>query len=258
VFGNARAYERFMGRWSLQLAPRFLDEVALPEPNRVLDLGCGTGNLTRAVAERWPRCEVLGVDPSAPFIVAARERTSSLGRRVRVELGNADDLSLEDDSVDAALALLVLPFVPDADRAVSQLRRVTRPGGVLAAAVWDYGERMQMLRTLWDAAARLDPSVVGQDESTMPLGRPGGLMDLWQRAGLLDVDGSRVTVSTDFQDFDDYWEPFLQGQGPAGVYVAGLPDAARAALRDEVAATVGSGSFTLSATAWWVRGTVPE
>jgi len=124
--------------------------------------------------------------------------------------------------------------------------------------VWDYGERMQMLRTLWDAAARLDPSVVGQDESTMPLGRPGGLMDLWQRAGLLDVDGSRVTVSTDFQDFDDYWEPFLQGQGPAGVYVAGLPDAARAALRDEVAATVGSGSFTLSATAWWVRGTVPE
>ena len=92
----------------------------------------------------------------------------------------------------------------------------------------------------------------------MPLGRPGGLMDLWQRAGLEDVDGSRVTVSTDFEDFDDYWEPFLQGQGPAGVYVAGLPDAARAALRDEVAATVGSGSFTLSATAWWVRGTVPE
>lgn len=258
MFGNARAYERFMGRWSVQLAPRFLDEVRMPEPRRVLDLGCGTGNLTRVVAERWPRCEVVGVDPSLPFIEAARERAAVFGPRVRFELGEADDLSLEDGSVDAALALLVLAFVPDADRAVAQMRRVTRPGGVLAAAVWDYGERMQMLRTLWDAAARLDPSVVGQDEATTPLGRPGGLIDLWHRAGLDDVDGSRVGVSTGFEDFDDYWEPFLQGQGPAGVYVAGLSDAARAALRDEVAATVGPGPFDLSATAWWVRGTVPD
>ena len=129
---------------------------------------------------------------------------------------------------------------------------------MLAAAVWDYGERMQMLRTFWDAAARLDPSVVGQDEVTMPLGRPGGLIDLWQRAGLDDVDGSRVGVSTGFEDFDDYWEPFLQGQGPAGVYVAGLPDATRAALRDEVAATVGPGPVRPVRDAWWVRGTVPD
>lgn len=258
MFGNARAYERFMGRWSVQLAPRFLDEVAMPEPRRVLDLGCGTGNLTRTVAERWPRCEVVGVDPSAPFVEAARERAALLGPRVRFELGEADDLSLEDGSVDAALALLVLPFVPDADRAVAQMLRVTRPGGVLAAAVWDYGERMQMLRTLWDAAARLDPTVIGQDERTMPLGHPGGLLDLWHHAGLEHVDGGRVSVSTDFEDFDDYWEPFVQGQGPAGVYVSGLPEADRAALRAEVAATVGPGSFDLSATAWWVRGTVPS
>ena len=159
--------------------------------------------------------------------------------------------------MDAALALLVLNFVPDADRAVAEMRRVTRPGGVLAAAVWDYGERMQMLRILWDAAARLDPTVAGRDEATMPLGRPGGLIDLWQRSGLDEVDGSRVGVSTGFVDFDDYWTPFLQGQGPAGAYVAGLSDDARAALRDEVAATVGDGPFDLSATAWWVRGTVP-
>jgi hypothetical protein len=116
---------------------------------------------------------------------------------------------------------------------------------------------MEMLRTLWDAAARLDPTVVGQDEGTMPLGRPGGLMDLWQRSGLDDVDGGRVTVSTRFEDFDDYWEPFLQGQGPAGVYVSGLSEAARAALRAELASTVGPGPFDLRATAWWVRGTVP-
>jgi SAM-dependent methyltransferase len=257
VFGDAKAYERFMGRWSEQLAPGFLDAVELRSPSQVLDVGSGTGNLTRAVAERWPGCSVVGVDPSVPFVEAARERAGLLASRVRFEVGEAGNLPLDDDSVEAALALLVLNFVPDADRAVAEMRRVTRPGGVLAAAVWDYGERMQMLRTLWDAAARLDPSVTGQDEATMPLGRPGGLIDLWQRSGLEDVDGSRVRVSTGFADFDDYWTPFLQGQGPAGAYVAGLSDADRAALRAEVAATVGDGPFDLSATAWWVRGTVP-
>ncbi len=258
MFVDAVAYERFMGRWSARLAPAFLDELGMPEPQRVLDLGCGTGNLTRAVAERWPGCEVVGVDPSVAFVAAARKRAVSRGGRVRFEVGGADALPLDDASVDAALALLVLTFVPDADRAVAQMQRVTRPGGVLAAAVWDYGARMQMLRTLWDAAARLDPTVVGQDEATMPLGRPGGLIDLWQRSGLDDVDGGRVTVTTRFEDFDDYWEPFLQGQGPAGVYVSGLPDAARAALRAELASTVGPGPFDLNATAWWVRGIVPS
>jgi SAM-dependent methyltransferase len=256
VFGDAKAYERFMGRWSSQLAPDFLEVARVPDPTRVLDVGCGTGNLARAVAERWPGCAVVGVDPSLAFVEAARQRAGVLSTRVRFQVGQAGELPLDDDSVDAALALLVLTFVPDADRAVAEMRRVTKPGGVLAAAVWDYGQRMQMLRTLWDAAARLDPSVVGQDEATMPLGRPGGLIDLWQRSGLDDVDGGRVAVSTSFVDFDDYWEPFLQGQGPAGVYVAGLSDPARAALREEVAAAVGSGPFDLSATAWWVRGTV--
>ncbi len=257
MFDDAAAYERFMGRWSAGLAPLFLDELRMPEPRKVLDVGSGTGNLTRAVAERWPSCQVVGVDASPEFVEAARARAAHLRGRVRFEAGRADDLPLDDGSVDAALALLVLTFVPDADRAVAQMQRVTRPGGLLAAAVWDYGGRMQMLRRLWDAAARLDPTVVGQDEATMPLGRPGGLLDLWQRAGLADVDGDRVTVSTRFEDFDDYWEPFLMGQGPAGAYVTGLPDAARAALRAELAATVGPGPFELSATAWWVRGTVP-
>jgi SAM-dependent methyltransferase len=257
VFGDAAAYERFMGRWSAQLAPVFLDELRMPDPQRVLDVGSGTGNLSRAVAERWPRCEVVGVDPSVGFVEAARSRAVGSGGRVTFEVGSADALPLEDASVEAALALLVLNFVPDADRAVAEMRRVTRPSGVLAAAVWDYGERMEMLRLLWDAAARLDPTVVGQDEATTPLGRPGGLLDLWQRAGLDDVDGGRVRVSTRFDDFDDYWEPFLKGQGPAGVYVSGLPDAARAALRAELASAVGPGPFELNATAWWVRGAVP-
>jgi SAM-dependent methyltransferase len=257
VFGDAAAYERFMGRWSVRLAPVFLDAVGMSKPQRVLDLGSGTGNLTRAVAERWPGCEVVGVDPSPPFVEAARQAAADLAPRVRFEVAHAEQLPLGDGSVDAALALLVLNFVSDPDRALAELRRVVRPGGTLAAAVWDYGGRMEMLRRLWDAAARLDPSVVGQDEATMPLGRQGGLAELWRHSGLTDVEAGGVEVSTRFEDFDDYWEPFLAGQGPAGVYVTGLSDADRAALRAELAAGVGPGPFDLTATAWWVRGTNP-
>ncbi|HYN65793.1 MAG TPA: class I SAM-dependent methyltransferase, partial [Ornithinibacter sp.] len=129
MFGDAVAYERFMGRWSARLAPLFLDEVDLPDPRLVLDVGSGTGNLTRAVAERWPGSQVVGVDPSPAFVAAARARAAHLRGRVRFETGRADDLPLEDGSVDATLALLVLNFVPDADRALTQMRRVTRPGG---------------------------------------------------------------------------------------------------------------------------------
>jgi SAM-dependent methyltransferase len=258
VFDDAAAYERFMGRWSTRLADRFLDVVAVPDPARVLDVGSGTGNLSRAVARRWPGCEVVGVDPSARFVEAARDRTTELAARVRFEHGTAADLPLDDGWVDAALALLVLNFVPDAERAVAEMRRATRPGGILAAAVWDYGGRMGMLRTLWDAAARLDATVVGRDEATMPLGRSGGLAELWGRSGLTEVTGGGVEVSTRFEDFEDYWEPFLLRQGPAGVYVAGLSSAERAALREELARSLGPGPFELGATAWWVRGTVPD
>ena len=122
MFGDAAAYERFMGRWSARLAPAFLDELRMPDPQRVLDVGSGTGNLTRAVAERWPGCEVIGVDPSVAFVEAARKRAIGRGGRVHFEVGSADALPLDDASVDAALALLVLTFVPDADRAVAQMR----------------------------------------------------------------------------------------------------------------------------------------
>lgn len=256
MFDDAAAYERFMGRWSALLAPRLLDVVALAEPRLVLDVGSGTGNLARAVAERWPRCEVVGVDPSAAFVAAARERSAG-GGRVRFEVGDALDLPVGTGTVDASLALLVLNFVPDADRAVAQMRRVTRPGGVLGAAVWDYGGGMSMLRVLWDSAARLDPTVAGQDEATMPLGRPGGLAELWARAGLEGVEHGALDVRRRFTSFADYWEPFLLGQGPAGVYVSGLPDAGRAALRAELASRLGPGPFDLTARAWWVRGRAP-
>ena len=256
MFDDAEAYERFMGRWSALLAPRLLDVVDPGEPRMLVDVGCGTGNLSLAVAARWPGCEVLGVDPTPGFVAQARERTHEPGR-VRFEVGVADDLPLPDGTADAALALLVLNFVPDPERAVAEMRRVTRAGGVLGAAVWDYGGGMGMLRTFWDAAARLDPTVSGQDEATMPLGRPGGLAGLWHRSGLGDVADGDLEISTVFASFDDYWLPFLRGTGPAGAYVSSLPEAGRAALRDELAGALGAGPFELTARAWWVRGTVP-
>ncbi|HSO65119.1 MAG TPA: class I SAM-dependent methyltransferase, partial [Ornithinibacter sp.] len=248
MFGDPAAYERFMGRWSVLLAPAFLDVVRLDAgrpPTRVLDVGSGTGHVARAVAGRWPRCEVVGVDLAPGFVEAARARAQADGdaHRLRFEHGEAGALPLEDGSVDAAVALLVLNFVPDPERAMAEMLRVARPAAVLAAGVWDYGRGMGMLRTLWDAAARLDPAVVGQDEATMPLGRPGGLAHLWHRAGLTDLDDGSVEVRRRFASFEDYWDPFLEGTGPAGVYVAGLSDAGRAALRAELLADLGPGPF---------------
>lgn len=261
MFGDPAAYERFMGRWSVLLAPAFLDAVGLDRsgpPSRVVDVGSGTGHLARAVAERWPGSEVVGVDPAAGFVEAARARAEAEGNahRVRFEPGEAGALPLDDGCVDAAVALLVLNFVPDPDRAMAEMCRVTGPGGVVAAAVWDYGRGMGMLRALWDAATRLDPAAVGQDEATMPLGRPGGLTDLWRRSGLSHVDDGAVEVRREYATFDDYWEPFLHGTGPAGVYVTGLSDAGRTALRAELLADLGPGPIGLTSRAWWVRGTV--
>lgn len=261
MFEDAAAYERFMGRWSALLAPALLDALdleglGLGACSTVLDIGCGTGSLALAVADRWPSAAVTGIDPSAAFVSAAADRAPS--PLVRFRVGDATHLPLADDSVDAALAALVLNFVPDPQRALEEMCRVTRPGGVLAAAVWDYGGGMGMLRTFWDAATRLDATVQGQDEASTPLGRPGGLKRLWRTAGVAEVSDGRVEVVTGFASFDDYWEPFLSGTGPAGVHTRSLSDAGRASLREELLDRLGAGPFELSARAWWVRGRCPS
>jgi SAM-dependent methyltransferase len=255
VFGDAAAYERFMGRWSAMLAPFLLDAVALTEPRSVVDVGCGTGHLAAAVVARWPACRVLGVDPSASFVAAAVERLAGTAASARV--GDAMQLPVADGSVDAALASLVLNFVPDPQRAASEMARVTRPGGTVAASVWDYGGGMGMLRTFWDAVARLDPHAPGQGGEATPLSRAGGLAALWLATGLDDVVEGELTVVTAFTSFEDYWEPFLLGTGPAGAHVARLSDAGRAALRADLRSRLGPGPFELTARARWVRGTVP-
>ena len=255
MFGDAAAYERFMGRWSARLAPLFLDAVTVLEPSAALDVGCGTGNLARAVAQRWPSAQVTGVDPSAAFVAAARARTTE--SRVRFELGDAEDLPLADDAVDASWACLVLNFVPDPVRAVAEMRRVTRVGGIVAACVWDYGDGMRMLRELWEAAAALHLDAGGLDERRMPLGRRGALARLLAEGGLEVVSDDGVVVEARFDSFDDYWNPFLGGQGSGGRFVASLSEGSRAALRTELQRRLGGGPFGLPLRAWVAAAAVP-
>src|SRR5579884_4399395 len=166
-FADARAYERFMGRWSRGLAPIFLDFVDVANDASVLDVGCGTGSLTMVIANRKPQSKVVGVDLSHEYIEYCRTRNSL--NHVRFEVGDAQNLDFPDGAFDATVAMLVLNFVPDPNRAVAEMKRITAPGGRVAAAVWDYGEGMRMLRTFWDAAVALDSGAESRDEKNMPL-----------------------------------------------------------------------------------------
>ena len=255
MFSESDGYERFMGRWSRRLAPLFVDFAGVATGNDVLDVGCGTGAVTFAAAT-VPSVRAVGVDPSSEFVRAAQQAGD--GDRVRFQVGDASALPFPDGSFDRTLSMLVLNFVPDAAAAMREMIRVTRPNGVVAAAIWDYGDGMEMLRVFWGEAVALDPAAAGRDERHMPLSRHGELSALWRDSGLRNLEEAALTVDMAFASFDDYWQPFLCGQGPAGAYVSALTEPAReqlrARLRDRLA---GSGSgFTLTARAWAVRGVV--
>lgn len=259
AFANSRAYESFMGRWSRMLGDAFVRFSGLEEGDRVLDLGCGTGSLTAAILSARPAVEVVGVDPSPAFVEAASDRFQDA--RARFETGDAQHLPFADGTFDRALSMLVLNFVPDPDAAASEMRRVTRHGGRVAACVWDYGGEMQMLRYFWNAAAALDPASAARHEERMRLCRQGELEALWRGAGLEDVRETGITIETRFGSFADYWQPFLGGVGPAGSFVAALPtdqqQALEAKLRTDVWADRPDENRVLPARAWAVVGTVP-
>ena len=258
MFSETDAYERYMGRWSRRVAPMMLKAARLREPEAVLDVGTGTGVLASAVTDAHPGATVTAIDPSAMFVEAARDRNSN--PRLRFQVGDARALEFPDASFDAALSLLALNFIPDPQKALGEMIRVTRPGGVVAAAVWDYAEGMEMLRVFWDEAVALDPAIASRDERHMPLCRPGELAGLWRQAGLADVDEQALTTDLVFESVHDYWLPFLDGVGPAGAYAASLTDPARDALRARLVARVSMGredhGFTLKARAWAARGVV--
>lgn len=253
MFFESDAYEGFMGRWSRRLAPLLIDFAEVGVGQTVLDVGSGTGALTFA-ATAVPATRVTGVDPAQQYIEYAQARAD--GASVRFEVADAQALPFSDATFDRALALLSLNFVPDPGRALDEMSRVTRPGGVVAAAVWDYGDSMEMLRAFWDEAVALDPTA--PDERRMPLSRRGELAALWRAHGLESVEERRLVIEMTFTSFDDYWRGFLGGQGPAGHYTATLTESQRAALRsrlhDRLAPS--GGGFTLRACAWAARGVV--
>ena len=249
-------YEPYVGRWSRLVAQAFLDWLALPPDRDWLDVGCGTGALGAAILERAKPRSLRAIDPSAGFVEYAKARLGS--ERARVEVGDAQDLPLAAASVDAAVCGLVLNFVPQPPQALAEMRRVVRPGGLIAAYVWDYAERMELMRHFWDAAVALDPAARPLDEGPrFPLCRPEPLAQLFAEARLQRVEARAIDVPTVFRDFDDYWQPFLGGQGPAPGYALSLDEPRRTALRERIRSRlpVGQdGSIHLTARAWAVRG----
>jgi len=259
-FADSRAYESFMGRWSRVLGDAFVQFAGVAEGERVLDLGCGTGSLTAALLSARSTVEVVGVDPSPAFVDGARARFPDA--RARFETGDAQHLPFPDRTFDRVLSMLVLNFVPDPEAAASEMRRVTRPGGTVAACVWDYGGGMQMLRFFWDAATALDPAAAARHEERMRLCRQGELEALWRGAGLADIREEGIRIDLRFESFADYWQPFLGGVGPAGTFVASLPpdqqQALEAKLRTEAWGDRPEQERALPARAWAVVGTVPR
>jgi len=258
---NADAYERYVGRWSRLVAREFLAWLDVQPDRQWLDVGCGTGALSQTILAMAQPASVLGIDPSAGFIAAAQRQSAD--PRVRFEVGDARALPIMDERFDATVSGLMLNFVPAAEqpRAVSEMLRATRSGGVVAAYVWDYTGEMQLMRAFWDAAVVLDPRADEIDESRrFPLCQPEPLASLFRDAGLDDVEVRAIDVPTVFRDFDDYWMPFLGGQGPAPGYAMSLSEERRAALRDRIREELPvapDGSIPLIARAWAVRGTVP-
>jgi SAM-dependent methyltransferase len=260
MFAASAGYERFMGRWSRRLALQHVAFAGVQDGHRVLDVGTGTGALASALESALPSSELVGIDPSEGFIAAANKNAKST--RARFEVGDAQALRFEDAVFDQAMALLVMNFIPDPNKAVGEMRRVTRPGGIVSACVWDYDAGMQMLRFFWDEVVALDPAMAPKDERNMKLSRKGQLGELWARAGLTNIGEAALTIEQAYASFDDYWGPFLKGAGPGGAYVVSLADDRRrqleARLRQRLLGGREDGAFVLQARAWCVRGEVPQ
>ena len=244
-------YEQYVGRWSRQVAPRFLSWLAQPAGRRWLDVGCGTGALSAAILEHCAPAAVTGVEPSDGFLASARQ---NLAGRVALHKGAADSLPLADGAVDVVVSGLVLNFVPDPRAAVMEMQRV---GRTIAAYVWDYAGKMELMRNFWDVAVELDASAARLDEGKrFPLCHPDALVQAFATAGLGEAEVTSIDIPTRFASFEDYWQPFLGGQGPAPAYAMSLEESQRARLRDRLRERLPrstDGSITLVARAWAVK-----
>jgi ubiquinone/menaquinone biosynthesis C-methylase UbiE len=256
---DAAAYEQSMGRWSRRLALLFIDFVAIHGPSIILDVGCGTGSLTFALGRAFPGARVTGLDYSQAYTDFAASRAPAGGHLV-FRQGDAESLPYEDASFDAALSLLALNFVPDATKAATELVRVTRPGGVVAASVWDFKGGLTFMRMFADTAATLDPAGEAFRASLFsgPFTGPGEFASHWKEMGLRDVEQTSLTIRMEFTSFADYWEPWLRGQGTVGSYVQSLSTEKRSAIEHHLRLAYQAGSpdgpRSFAATAWACRG----
>ena len=244
----AEAYDRFMGRYSVLLSPQLADLAEVRRGQRALDVGCGPGALTAELVRRLGAEAVLAVDPSEPFVTATRVRNPG----VKVVHASAEHLPFPDHAFDAALAQLVVHFMSDPLAGLTEMARVTRPGGVVAACVWDHGGGQSPLSLFWQAARDLDPEA--KDESRLAGAREGHLAELFEAAGLDEIKQTVLSVSLEHPSFEEWWEPFTRGVGPAGVYVAGLDAERQAELRERCRMLLPNAPFVLTSRAWATRG----
>lgn len=257
VWSGGEAYEPYVGRWSRLVAQEFLRWLALPSAQSWLDVGCGTGALTQTILAQASPVDVHGVDPSEGYLAVARREVSD--PRASFILSHAGQLPFAVDRFDVVASGLVLNFVPNVASAMAEMRRVTKPNGTIAAYVWDYAGKMELMRYFWDAAVALKPDDWQRDEAArFPLCSSGPLRALFEESGLHHVEVQAIDIPTHFRDFDDYWKPFLGGQFPAPDYAMSLAVEDRQALRGRLRTALpveADNSIRLIARAWAVRGT---
>jgi SAM-dependent methyltransferase len=259
VWEVAERYEQYVGRWSRPVAAAFVDWLEVPAGVRWLDVGCGTGALSASILARSDPAAVVGVDSSQPFVAHASASTDDA--RASFLVADAGAIPVPDGAFGAAVSGLFLNFVPNPGAVLSELGRVVTAGGIVAAYVWDYADGMEVIRRFWQAAADVDPAAVELDEGRrFPLARAGALERSFLLAGLEAVEVRAIDPRARFRDFQDYWTPFLGGQGPAPAYAVSLDDDRRAAVRERLQQSLpfrGDGSLELPIRAWAVRGRRP-
>jgi ubiquinone/menaquinone biosynthesis C-methylase UbiE len=229
---NGDPYEYFMGRWSKLMAPEFLNWLNLPSSFTWLEIGCGTGALSEAILKYCEPSHLTCVDPSEDFLAKAKERLNNKGEFL---VGNATEIPAADDSIDTVVSGLALNFFPDLEGALTEMKRITKPKGTIAAYVWDYSDRIDLLRYFWDAAILIDQKSRELDEGVrFPICDPDNLENAFQRTGMHEVEVTKLDITTHFKNFDDYWNPFLGGQGPAPSYLSSLPENLQEELRKKI------------------------